>query len=56
MIFMSIPHLEAEATLDMLFQPAINEDSIYENAMLVYDDEERAKKLVKIYADTKSKP
>lgn len=52
MILHAQPILEAEAKLDELFSPRISEDSIFNMAMLVYEDEAIAKKLVKVYAES----
>ena len=54
MILAALPVLEAESCLNELFKPAINEDTVYEMAMRVHEDEIYAKRLVKIYADSKA--
>lgn len=55
MILTALPVLEAESTLNSLFKPVTNEDSIYNMAMLVYEDEAVARKMVRVFADSKSK-
>lgn len=54
MIFAALPILEAEEILDSLFVPSIDEDTIFDLAMTVHEDETKAKQLVKAYADSKA--
>ena len=50
MIFQAMPYMEADERLSSLFKPGIDEDEIYRLAMLAYEDDAYAKKLIKIYA------
>lgn len=54
MIFQAMPYLEAEERLNSLFKPGIDEDEIYRLAMLVYDDETYAKRLIQIYTSSQN--
>lgn len=54
MLFQAMPVLEAEERLNSLFKPGIDEDEIYRLAMLVYEDEDYAKRLIHIYTSHNS--
>ncbi len=54
MIFQAMPYLEAEERLNSLFKPGIDEDEIYRLAMLVYDNEDHAKRLIRIYTSSQN--
>lgn len=54
MIFQAMPYLEAEERLNSLFKPGIDEDEIHRLAMLVYDDEAHAKRLIQIYTSSQN--
>ena len=44
--------MEAEERLNSLFKPGIDEDEIHRLAMLVYEDESVAKRLIRIYTNS----
>ncbi len=53
MILLAIPYLSAREELDNLFQPEVTEDRIYKLAMLVHEDDAKAKQLIKVFVESR---